>query len=213
MRMPSSRRYGPNLQVIAVTGGVGSGKSTVVDLMARRGLVTVRADDVAHKAILPGTPAHRRIVERFGNEILSPDGTIDRTCLADRVFGDPVELASLNAIVHPPVIEHLKSCFEEMGASGERVTVAVEIPLLVEAGLTDMVDAVILVTASPQIRMKRMVAQGWPEEKVRAVMEAQAADAEKAKHADAIIDNSGDIEALDGKVEEALAQIVDEARS
>lgn len=211
--MSLSHKYGPNLQVIGVTGGVGGGKSTVLQLMTSRGVMPIKADDIAHEVVLPGTLAHRRIVDHFGDTILTPEGTVDRQRLADIVFADEGELADLNRIVHPPVIEHLRDCFNEIGASGDRVVVAVEIPLLVEAGMVGMVDHVVLVTASPEVRLARMVAQGWSEGKVRAVMRAQAADAEKAKHADVIIDNGGDLGQLQEKVDQVLQGIADEANS
>lgn len=191
-----------------MTGGIGSGKSAVLEIMARRGLAVIRSDDVAHTVILPGTRAHRQIVEHFGDGILTADGTIDRDRLAEVVFTDPDELAILNGIVHPPVIEHLRHCFEEIAASGECVTMAVEIPLLVEAGMVDTVDQVILVTAPRDVRIERMVGHGWSEKRVRAVIEAQAADAEKAKVADVVIVNAGDLVELDARVSEALAEIV-----
>ena len=209
--MPTPRKYGPNLQVIGVTGGIGSGKSTVLEAMARCGLTVIKADDVAHKAILPGTLAHRRIVDRVGDEILAPGGAIDRERLAEIVFADPDKLALLNSIVHPPVIEELRCCFEEIAASGDWMKVAVEIPLLVEAGMVDMVDVVVLVTAPREVRLARMRAHGWPERKVISIMEAQAAEAQKAKFADIVIDNSDSIEDLQHKVDEALDEVADGA--
>lgn len=207
--MPTPHKYGPNLQVIGVTGGIGSGKSAVMDVLARRGLAVVRADDIAHKAMLPGTRAHRQIIDHFGDGVLTPEGTIDRERLAEIVFADLKELAVLNAIVHPPVIEQLGHCFEEIAASGDRMTVAVEVPLLVEAGMVEMVDAIVLVTAPRDARLARMAADGWSKDRVLSIMNAQAADAQKAKFADVIIDNGGSVAELEDKVDEALAQIRD----
>lgn len=209
--MTPPRKYGPNLLVVGITGGIGSGKSTVLDMLARRGLTVVKADDVAHTVVLPGTPAYRQIVEHFGDEVITADGMLDRRHLGDIVFADLKELAALNRIVHPPVIDQLKQCFTEIAASGDRMSVAVEIPLLVEAGLVDAVDRVVLVTAPREVRLARMIGQGWPERRVRAVMEAQASDAEKAKHADVVIENSGTMEQLEEKVAELLDEVADGA--
>ncbi|RJQ52299.1 MAG: dephospho-CoA kinase [Actinobacteria bacterium] len=205
--MASGGKYGSNVQVIGVTGGVGSGKSAVLASLARMGCIVVKSDDLAHYAILPGTPAYRRIVEHFGKGILTEKGTVDRGRLADIVFRDRAELAVLNRIVHPPVLEQLRRTFEEIASCGERARVAVELPLLVEAGLVDLVDAVVLVTAPREERIRRMIGQGWPESRVVAVMRAQAADAEKAKYADAVIDNGGTLAELDEKVARALDEV------
>ncbi len=205
--MSCTRKYAPNLQVIGVTGGVGSGKSEVLAVLRRIGCVVVDSDDLAHYAILPGTPAFRKIIARFGKGILTEKGTIDRSRLADLVFADRRELSFLNRTVHPPVVEQLKKTLAEIAACGEQSIVAVELPLLVEAGLTDLVDCVILVTAPREIRIERLLTEGWPESRILAVMKAQSADAEKAKYADAIIENSGPLEELHDKVTGVLQEL------
>lgn len=205
--MSSKRNYGQNLQVIGVTGGIGGGKTTVLDILAGMGVYAIRADDVAHDMILPGTRAYRQIVDHFGDRILRPDREIDRGKLAQIVFGNPADLTFLNSVVHPPVIDQLRRKFTALAVSGEPATVAVEIPLLVEAGLVDLVDTVMLVTAPRDVRIRRMIGQGWSEDKVLAVMDAQAADAEKAKFADVVVDNSTDLDSLRERVTDALAEV------
>ncbi len=187
--------------LVGLTGGIGTGKSTVARMLARRGAVVVDADDLARRAVAPGTPGHARVVARFGRGILGPDGAIDRKRLADVVFSDPAARRDLEAIVHPEVAR----MFAEEAArhrGTDRIVVYVA-PLLVEAGRADEFDVLVVVTAPEEAQVERLVrGRGMTEGEVRARIAAQLPQEEKAARADVVLDNGGSIEELERQVEE-----------
>ncbi len=193
-------------RVIGVTGGIGSGKSAVARLLAERGAAVIDADTAAHQVYLPKTAGWRAIVAAFGAEMVEPDGSISRTRLAATVFRDAAARDRLNAIVHPQVRRLL--CDQVAVARGRGAQlIVVEVPLLVEAirnsaEWTRMFDEVWVVTAPEAQVIERVRARGrMPEATIRAVIDAQVTPAERLPYADVVIDNSGGLEQLRGRVD------------
>ena len=187
--------------VIGLTGGIGTGKSTVSGLLKELGAEVIEADKVAHEAYEPGTPGWQEVVEAFGEGILDADGRIDRKALGGIVFGDEEARKRLNAITHPIVRRLLEERIIGLERIGTRVAV-VEVPLLIEAikqqsQWTKMLDEIWVVTAPAEQVIARVQARsGLDETAIRARIESQATEQERIEYADAIIDNSGSLERL-----------------
>ena len=188
--------------VIGLTGGIGSGKSTVSELLAAKGAVIVDADAITRELQQPGTPTFAAMVERFGDGIVAPDGTLDRAAVADLVFSDPDALADLNHIVHPAVGAEIAGRMRAL-AEGDDVVV-LDVPLMVESPRARPVAALIVVDVDPEVAVGRLVGQrGMREDDVRARMARQASREQRLARADRVIDNSGDIGDLARQVDEA----------
>jgi dephospho-CoA kinase len=183
---------------IGLTGGIGSGKSTVSALLAARGAVIIDADRIAREVVEPGTPGLARIVEAFGDGVLAADGSLDRAALAAVVFADPDARRRLDGIVHPLV----RARATELAAAAPPDSVLVnDVPLLVETGQASSYDLVLVVEADPATRVSRLVQRGLTAEDARARMEAQASDEERRAVADVVLDNSGTPEDLAEQVD------------
>jgi dephospho-CoA kinase len=190
--------------LIGLTGGIGSGKSTVSAGLAERGATVVDADAIVHELQEPDTDVFAAIVALFGERIVGPDGRLDRPAIAERVFTDPEDLAALNAIVHPAVGEEIASRLE---AAGPDDVVILDVPLLVESGRDDM-GGTIVVDLPEDEAVRRLVARrGFTEEDARARMARQASREERRQRADLVIDNSGDRAALDREIDRTWAWI------
>ena len=186
---------------VGLTGGIGSGKSAVSRLLAEHGAVVVDADLVAREVVEPGTPGLARIVERFGAEVLRPDGALDRAALGARVFADPELLQALNAIVHPLVGERTAELLEQARASGAQVCVH-DVPLLVENGLAGVYDAVVVVAATPQTQLDRLVRlRGMDPQEAQQRIAAQAPLADKLAVATHVVENDGPLQDLAPQVD------------
>lgn len=195
----------PTLVRVGLTGGIGSGKSTVARLFAELGAHVIDADVLAREVVEPGTAGLAAVVARFGDAILGPDGALDRAALAAIVFADGRARADLDAIVHPLVrarSERLRATYAEAG----RGVVIEDVPLLYEAGLAGDMDLVVVVTAPVETRVRRAVGRGMDAADVRARILGQASDAERASIADVVLDNSGDEAALHRQVLECWQQ-------
>jgi dephospho-CoA kinase len=189
--------------LVALTGGIGSGKSTVSEALAARGAVVVDADVVTRDVQAPGQPVLAAIVERFGAGVLQPDGQLDRAALAAQVFGDAAALGDLNAIVHPAVgVEMWRRVEEHRGS--DRVVV-LDIPLLAESTRGRYaVAGVVVVDVPEEIAVERLVKfRGMTVDDAQARISRQASRAERLAIADRVIDNSGDRAALERQVNEA----------
>ena len=191
----------PRVLLLGLTGGIGSGKSTVSDLLSRRGAVVIDADLVTREVQAPGGPAYQGIVDRFGGGIVAVDGTIDRPALAKIVFNDADALAKLNSLTHP----HVGRIMAERMA-GEADTdhvVVLDVPLLVESSRRQPAMAGVIVVDAPEdVAVARVVRQrGMAEADARARIAAQASRRDRLARADFVVDNSGSIPHLQAEVD------------
>ncbi len=190
---------------IGLTGGIGSGKSTVAGLLAARGALVVDADRLAREVVEPGTDGLAEVVEAFGPGVLTADGALDRPALASIVFSDPEARARLDAIVHPRVRARAA---EVVAQAPPDAVVVQDVPLLVETGQAGRYDLVLVVEADPETRVARLVGRGLGEDDARARIAAQATDEQRRAVADVVLDNSGGPEALAAQVERFWAEHV-----
>lgn len=181
------------MYVLAITGGIGSGKSTAARLFGEKGAVVIDLDTLAKGLTGPDGPLVDEVAAAFGEDLLTPDGGIDHARLAERAFASPEDARRLDAIVHPGVIAATSGALDMLAAQGRPpAVVVIDVPLLVEApGMFDMVDGVLAISASEDERMERVVARGMSEEDARARMDAQASDAERREIADWVLENDG----------------------
>jgi len=190
---------------VGLTGGVASGKSAVAAKLAELGAVVIDADALARDVVAPGTPGLAAIKDAFGSEVLLPDGALDRKALGAIVFADEQQRQTLNNIVHPLVREAAGAL---RAKAPEDALVVEDIPLLVESGQADRFDAVIVIQAPHDERIRRMVQdRGWSVEEAKARMAAQASDEQRAAVADFVLDNSGSLEELEAQVSVLFAQL------
>jgi dephospho-CoA kinase len=190
------------MKVIGLTGGIGSGKSTVSRFLAELGAKVIDADKIGHELFRPDTEAWHEVVATFGREILATDGSIDRKKLGAIVFADPQALAKLNRIMHPRIQEAVRAQLERYRSQGVAVVV-VEAPLLVEAGWRSLVDEVWVTTAPEATILKRLKERaGLSEEESRARLRSQLASEERIKQADVVIDTDCSLDELRTKVRE-----------
>ncbi len=184
---------------VALTGGIGSGKSEVAHMLARRGAIIVDADQVARQIVEPGQPALAEIAAEFGPGVIRDDGALDRAALAELAFADPARLARLNEITHPRIAERTRQLLD---AAPPGSVVVYDMPLLIENGLTAGWDLIVVVDAPDEVRVQRLTEyRGLPEADVRARMAAQASREERNAAADVVLDNAGDRAALKLQVE------------
>ncbi|MFF4688331.1 dephospho-CoA kinase [Streptomyces sp. NPDC001307] len=191
---------------VGLTGGIGAGKSEVSRLLVEHGAVLIDADRIAREVVAPGTPGLAAVVEAFGEEVLTADGSLDRPKLGSIVFADPEKLAVLNSIVHPLVGARSREL--EEAAAADAVVIH-DVPLLTENGLAPMYDLVIVVDASPETQLDRLVRlRGMTEEDARARMAAQATREQRRRIADVLIDNDVPLDALHKRVTEVWEDLV-----
>ena len=187
--------------LVGLTGGIGSGKSTVARLLEKRGAVVFDADLLAREAVEPGTPGHAAVIERFGADVLAPGGELDREALASIVFADPAARRDLEQIVHPEV----RRLFAE-GSEAYRDTdrvVVFSAPLLVETGMHTAFEVLVVVSATIATQIERLMRQrGMSEPSIRARIDAQAPLEDKAAVADFLVDNEGSLGELESQVEQ-----------
>lgn len=194
--------------LVGLTGGIGSGKSTVARMLEGRGAVVFDADALAREAVEPGSPGHDAVVERFGANVLLPGGALDREALASIVFADPAARRDLEAIVHPEV----RRLFAE-GCEAYRDTdriVVFSAPLLVESGMHTAFEVLVLVSAPVETQIERLLRdRAMREDQIRARIAAQASLEEKAAVADVIVDNEGRLEELEQQVDRLWGELRD----
>lgn len=197
--------------LIGLTGGIGSGKSTVSSMFAERGALVVDADAIVRELQAPGQPVLAAMVERFGERILDERGELRRDVVADIVFNDAAELAALGAIVHPAVHAEIEARLAA-AADTDRVVI-LDVPLLVESGRSDMVGLVV-VDLDPDVAVARLVEhREFREADARARIAKQASREERVARADVVIDNGGTLAELEAQVDAAWAWIGSLARS
>jgi len=181
---------------VGLSGGVGSGKSTVSALLAERGALVIDADAIAREVVEPGTPGYAAVVARFGPGVVT-GGRLDRPALAQIVFSDEQARHDLNDIVHPLVRQRTA---ERMSAAVPGAIVVCDVPLLVESNLAEGFDLIVMVEASRDTRLERLASRGMPESDAVARMAAQASDEERRAVADEIVRNDGTREDLEQAV-------------
>ncbi|WP_327583089.1 dephospho-CoA kinase [Nonomuraea sp. NBC_00507] len=185
---------------IGLTGGIGSGKSEVSKRLAARGALVIDADKIAREVVEPGTVGLARVVAAFGEEVLRPDGSLNREKLGSIVFADSERLAALNAIVHPLVGERVAQL---QGAAADDAIVVYDVPLLAENKLAPMYDVVIVVDAADRVRIRRLAEhRGMAESDAKARIAAQASREERLAVADIVVPNEGSLDELDMRVSE-----------
>lgn len=179
------------MTVVALTGGIAAGKTTVTDVFRAKGIAVVDADVIAREAVAPGTPALTEVVKRFGTDVLHQDGSLNRQALGELVFGDDQARADLNAIVHPEVWRLSREQFAAHETTHPNVPLVYAVPLLAESGRTDEFDAVIVVEAPASQRVARLVeSRGMSQEEAQSRVDAQVSDEARREIADVVLDSS-----------------------
>ncbi len=190
------------MKVIGLTGGIGSGKSTVSQSLAELGAVIIDADKVGHEAFQPDTELWREVIAAFGTGVLKPSGEIDRHKLGEMVFGNPELLSRLNQVMHPQMYKMVEAQIEDYQRQGAAVVV-LEAPLLVEANWTPLVDEVWVTVAPKATVLKRLEEKaGLSEQESLARIRSQLSSEERVKHADVVIDTDCSLNEVKAKVEE-----------
>lgn len=198
------------MYLIGLTGGIGSGKSTVAARLAAHGCDVIDADAVAREVVRPGEPALEEIAERFGRDVITPEGTLDRARLAARAFVDDASRAQLERITHPRIAARIAEWIASLaGSVPDGRLVVVDHPLLVETGQHRRFDAVVVVLADEELRLERLVEErGLGEDDVRARFRAQASDAQRRAVATHVIENDGTRAELDAAVDALYDELV-----
>jgi dephospho-CoA kinase len=197
-----------HIPVIGLTGGIGTGKSTVTQMLVELGAAVIDADKVGHQVYLPDLPAWREIVDTFGAEVLNTDRTINRQALGRIVFADPEGLRRLNRIVHPKMFDRIVELIADVRAHGRTRAIVVEAAVLIEANWTPLVDQVWVVVASEEIVVDRLAKQRHlSPEQIRTRIAAQLPDDERLKHAQVVIRNDGSLEEVRDAVQRAWDQL------
>jgi len=198
------------IRVLGITGGIATGKSTALMIFAELGAQVLSADDIARKVLALGEPAFYEVVARFGKEMLTSDGQLDRPAIAKKIFADPQARRDLDAITHPRIIskidEEIKAFHSNPTAEG---VLAVEIPLLIECSMEDMVDEVILIAAEQQTQVHRLTSRsGLSRDEALQAIAAQMSIDHKIQHADRVIWNDSDMEFLRSSIEKVWREIL-----
>jgi dephospho-CoA kinase len=193
--------------VVGLTGGIGSGKSTFAALLTEQGAKLIDADLLGREALQPGRPAWHSVVDQFGDEVLAPHSmTIDRKRLAEIVFADRDKLAALNAIVHPVIVKGIADALDELRHGDE--IVILDAALIVELGLAEGLDALIVVVADENLRKKRLAKErGMGDADIVARMRTQTSSEEQLTKADLVVRNNGKIEELAREAERVWLEL------
>ena len=190
-------------RVIGLTGGIGSGKTTVAGILAELGADVLDSDKVGHDVYRPGTDGFRQVTEAFGRDIVAADGTIDRRKLGARVFDDPEALRRLNAIVHPLIGLAVRAWLQQAQAEPNTMPIVIEAAVLMEAGW-QFFDEVWVVIVEPETAIARVMAsRGMTADEVRSRLAVQMSNEERVRRANRVIDNDGTPAELRARVEEA----------
>jgi dephospho-CoA kinase len=184
------------MKMIGITGGVGAGKSEILDHLDENPRFLVRkADEIGHRVMEKETPVFKRIIELLGESVIGDDGDIDRRRMAELIFKDPLITEKINGIIHPAVREYVESDKDQAERSGKYDIYFLEAALLIECGYDKICDGLWYIYADPEVRRERLKrSRGYSDEKIDDIMARQLPDEEFRKHCTEIIDNSGDIE-------------------
>jgi dephospho-CoA kinase len=192
---------------IALTGGIATGKSHVLERLRRRGIPCLDADTLSHGATGPGTEATAAIEARFGRDVIAADGSVDRAKLGPIVFGDAAARRDLEAVVHPAVYRAITAAVRAFELVGTYAFLVVDVPLLFETGHATDFDRVIVTACSPERQIARLVARGLTEEAARQRLAAQLPTADKIARADFVIHTEGSFEDTDRQIDQVLAAL------
>ncbi len=198
----------PMRRVIGLTGGIGSGKSTVATMLGELGATVIDADRVGHDVYRPGSDGFRRVVEAFGDDVVATDGTIDRRVLGAKVFADPAALRRLNALVHPLIGLEIRDRLMRAQGEASALPIVVEAAIMMEAGWT-FFDEVWVVVVAPETAIARVTAsRGMTRDEVQRRIDAQMTSAERRARATRVIENDGTPAELRAQVEAAWHAVV-----
>jgi len=198
------------MKIAGLTGGIGSGKSTVARILAELGAYIIDADELARKAVEPGKPAWKEVKEKFGQEVINPDQSINRGRLAELIFSDPGKKALLEKITHPRIGEEIMRELEKAKKQGVKLTV-IDAALLLESPLSQWVRPVIVVVAEERVRVERVCRRDRVcAKEVHSRIKNQTPDSEKKSQADYLIDNNGALEELKLRVAQVYQELVRE---
>jgi dephospho-CoA kinase len=192
---------------VALTGGIATGKSYVLEQFRRRGIPCLDADDLAHGVTSAGTEATAAIAARFGPDILAPDGSVNRATLGPMVFADSTARKELEAIVHPAVYRAIAAGLRAFEMLGEYPMAVVAVPLLYETGAEKQFDRVVVTASRPEVQLARLVERGMSEEAARQRLAAQWPMEEKVARADLVVRTDGSFEDTDRQIADVLRQL------
>ena len=196
------------MPLVALTGGIASGKSTIARRLAEHGAVVVDADQLVREVQQPGSPVLAAIAGTFGERMLRPDGSLDRAALGSRVFGDDAAVRQLNGIVHPAVRAESARRFEAAFAADPDAVVVYDVPLLVEARVEDPWQLIVVAHAPEDVRLRRLVElRGMTETDAAARLASQVPDDARLRIADVVIDTAGSLESTERQVDELWAAL------
>lgn len=195
------------MKIIGLTGGIGSGKSTVARALNEHGYPIVDADHIAREIVEPGQPALQELAEEFGADILDADGVLDRGLLASRAFENKETTQRLNNITHPRINQRTQELFDKAREHGAEAVIY-DMPLLIDKGLHKDMDATIVVHAAEHVRLERLTTKrGLEVDDVRRRINAQIGDETRKQHADILLDNNGTEEDLNKQIAQAVDKI------
>lgn len=198
---------------VGLTGGIASGKSTVSKIFASFGAKVLDADEVAREVLVPGQPAWTKLRRAFGQDFFSPDGTVKRKKLRKLVFADPEKRSLLNGIVHPEVMKEINRRAKILSSSVQAEVLLVDVPLLLEVGLAERFDKVVVVYVGEDVQINRLLQRDKvSEEEAKQALKVQMALSKKVERADYVIDNSGTMEETRRQVEKVWQELLAIAR-
>ena len=199
----------PGIRVIGLTGGIATGKSCIARFFQSKGAAVIDADQLAREAVEPGSRGLAQVVAAFGSGVLAPDGRLDRKRLADLVFSDSARRSQLEGILHPEIRRLAEERIARAAGEGQRVIFYMA-PLLIEAGVTDRVDEVWVVTVRPEVQLERLVLRdGISRDQAQRMVDSQMPLAEKEKYGRVVIDNSGTPEETSRRLAEIWADEIE----
>lgn len=199
--------------IVGVTGGIACGKSTVSKLLSKKGAIPINSDEIGHQLLKRESPVMGALLEAFGPDILDQSGDVSRPKLGAIVFNDKAARERLNAIMHPPIVERSRSEAKMLVTEDTNCVVLIDAPLLIEANSQDTVDVIVVITASTQTQLQRLLERAIEQDRSPSQAEAQARIdsqmplSEKIKYADFVLENDGTLEELEQKVEKLWHEI------